>query len=425
MALSPNDTTVASGGQDRTVRLWDIGTGKVITKWTGHTDYVMSVCWSVDGKRVLSGSLDETVRVWDVKTSETVMAITTGHLHVWAVIYSPDNANFATGGFKDGFKIWDAKMGELFIKLKHDLTICSLAWISDGKKLISASYGPIRIFETSTWQQIACLGHKHWVYAISLSHNNLLLASAYDQTACLWNLDTNLPVGLPLQHEHLVKCAALSADGQVLVTGCEDGSVCVWDIHTILKEAGLEDLLSIPHFPVQKSLKDSDATGRPPIQACRIPPGFFDSAQFPDTSTLSPVHNPRRLSVHQSLSTNPPRLLESLLSFFHRSHSNADGETELQQRPSRSTFSHGPRIVEVATVQDRKALYVAPRPRPQQQSQSHVQGPSSQSQPTATSSSTIPVQGSSTVTVQSPPVPLWARLILFICCASPPHANGH
>lgn len=63
IALSPNNTIVASGGQDKTVRLWEVETGKVITKWTGHTDYVMSVCWSADGKRVLSGSLDETVRV--------------------------------------------------------------------------------------------------------------------------------------------------------------------------------------------------------------------------------------------------------------------------------------------------------------------------------------------------------------------------
>jgi WD40 repeat protein len=64
------------------MRLWDVETGKVIRKWTGSTDYVMSVCWSADGKGVLSGPLDEIVRVWDIKTGETVMAIKTGHLHV-------------------------------------------------------------------------------------------------------------------------------------------------------------------------------------------------------------------------------------------------------------------------------------------------------------------------------------------------------
>lgn len=212
----------------------------------------------------------------------------------------------------------------------------------------------------------------------------------------------------------------------MLVIGCEDQNVYVWDIHTILEEAGLEDLLSIPHFPVQKLLKDSDATGRPPIQASRIvQPGFFDSAQSFEgrgTHTLSPTHGPR--SISPSFSASPRELLERLLSFFHHSHSNAGGGTELQQRQSRSIFSRSPRIVEVAAVQDRKALYVAPRPRPQQQSQSHVQGPTSQSQPTATSTSTTTVQVSAT-TAQSPPVPLWARFVLFICCASPSYANGH
>ena len=76
--------------------------------------------------------------------------------------------------------------------------------------------------------------------------NDRLLASASgDNTACLWNLDTNLQVGPPLQHESIVLSAAISADGKQLVTGCADQNAYVWDIHTTLKDAGLEDLLSI------------------------------------------------------------------------------------------------------------------------------------------------------------------------------------
>ncbi|KAG2069073.1 WD40 repeat-like protein, partial [Suillus decipiens] len=57
-ALSPKGTTVASGGFDGKVRLWDVETGKVISKWTAHSDTVDSVSWSKDGQRVLSGSRD-------------------------------------------------------------------------------------------------------------------------------------------------------------------------------------------------------------------------------------------------------------------------------------------------------------------------------------------------------------------------------
>jgi WD40 repeat protein len=246
IALSPGGKTVTTGSDDGTVRLWSVETGKVVAKWAGHTENVLSVCWSAGGKRVLSGSSDGTARVWDVINGETVLPIKTGHVHVWAATYSPDQTIFATGGFKqNGIKVWDAKTGELVVTLKHNRIVFSLAWTSDGKKLISTSYGPITIFDTATWQEIAILeGHTSAVWAITLSSNNRLLASASDDnTARLWNLDTNLPVGPPLHHEHEVTCAAFSADAKVVVTGCEDKNAYVWDVHAFLKEASLEGLL--------------------------------------------------------------------------------------------------------------------------------------------------------------------------------------
>jgi WD40 repeat protein len=251
IALSPNGKTVVSGSEDGKVRLWDVKTGKVIQRWTGHSDSVTSVCWNADGDRVVSGSTDGTARVWNIKTGETILGIKTGHETVWAVKYSPDDKRIATGGNNKNVhaaKIWDAKTGKL-IKTRdseYDGTVYSLAWTSDfGKKLIIASWGPIRIFDTATWKQIAILeGHTNYVNAISLSRNNRLLASASDDhTARLWNLDTNLPVGPPLQHKDTLECVAFSANEHMLVTGCNDKNAYAWDVYAILKQAGLEYLL--------------------------------------------------------------------------------------------------------------------------------------------------------------------------------------
>jgi len=206
---------------------------------------VGALCWSADGSQVGSGSWDGTARVWDVKSGKTVLTIKTGHEWVNAVIYSPNATKIATGGRnEDALKIWDAKTGELFKTLKQDEQVWSLAWTSDGKKLISGAF-QIGIFDTATWQQIAVLeGHTHFVEAISLFRNERFLASAsVDETARLWNLDTNLPIGPPLQHENRLNCAALSPDGKVLVTGCKNGHVYTWDVHAILKKAGVEYLL--------------------------------------------------------------------------------------------------------------------------------------------------------------------------------------
>jgi WD40 repeat protein len=223
ISLSPNGNTVASGGYDGTVRLWDTKKGEVVTRWMGHTDRVRSVCWSLNGKRVLSGSWDGTVRVWDVESDQTILKIVTGGANE-AATYSPDATKIATGGYINYImvnqsslvtsakmerdkttcepqgtneaagrspetrkfaigsevKIWDANTGKLLYTIKHDKPVWGLQWTSDEKKLFSTSEdGSIRIFDTTTWQQIAILnGHEDTVESASLTRNDLLLASA-------------------------------------------------------------------------------------------------------------------------------------------------------------------------------------------------------------------------------------------------------
>jgi WD40 repeat protein len=250
IALSPNGNTVASGSDDGKVRLWDVETGEVVAKWTGHTDWVRSVCWSADSERVVSGSDDGTARVWDVKSGKTVLTIKTGSQWVLTVIYSPNSTKIATGIHNEsGVKIWNSKTGELLATLKHDYQVWSVvSWTSDGKRLVSASYGSIRIFDTATWRRIAILeGGTFDVHTLCLSSNGRILASATDdQTVRLWNLSKSIPAGPPLQHEGNVRCAAFSVDGKLLVTGC-DNNIHVWDICGILKQVGSEDLLSLPN----------------------------------------------------------------------------------------------------------------------------------------------------------------------------------
>ncbi|KAG2033213.1 hypothetical protein BDR03DRAFT_967968 [Suillus americanus] len=303
--------------------------------------------------------------------------------------------------------------------------------------IISGSI-PIRIFDTATWQQIAILeGHTGNVNAISLSQNNRLLSSiSFDQTARLWNLDTNLPVG-PLQHEGNLGSAALSPDGKVLVTGCQNKNAYIWDVHAILKEYGLEGLLlPIPNVPTRKPLMNSNATPRPPTQARRIPQDFFDGVQHGTQS--SAARGTHSHSPAQHLRSTFASLLDRLSSLFRQSHSDTDGVLELQQRSRWSIFSHrGPRIVEAPTVQDRKALFVARQPErdkakraQQQQTQSHSQAKISSShiQSNPSTSGTPPAPATTTPRARpahSRLVRLLSQLVLFLCCASPQGGNSH
>jgi ribosome assembly protein 4 len=78
----------------------------------GHTEAVLSVAFSPDGKSLASGSGDTTVRIWDL-TTETPVHTCEGHKHwVLFVSFSPDCKKIASGGMDHNILIWNAETGE-------------------------------------------------------------------------------------------------------------------------------------------------------------------------------------------------------------------------------------------------------------------------------------------------------------------------
>jgi WD40 repeat protein len=68
VAFSPDSNTLASAGQDKTVKLWDADTGRAQATLKGHTNWVSSVAFSPDGKTLASGSGDGALKLWNMAT---------------------------------------------------------------------------------------------------------------------------------------------------------------------------------------------------------------------------------------------------------------------------------------------------------------------------------------------------------------------
>ncbi|KAG1879055.1 hypothetical protein F4604DRAFT_1752599 [Suillus subluteus] len=158
------------------------------------------------------------------------------------------------------------------------------------------------------------------------------------------------------------------------------------------------------------NFKFSNTTRRSPIHVLQVPQGFFDGVQNGAKFSTARDTCPRS-AAHHTRSARAP-LLARFSSFFRRSHT--DDATQLQQRPRQTTFSRGPRIVEVATIRDKESVFLArpPRQETQPQHQSHGRG-----------SSTIPPAPDTATRLAHSRPSLWTRLVLCLCCVSLPHID--
>ena len=107
VAFSPDSTTVASGGSDDTIKLWNVDTGQIIATLGEHGGFVQSVAFSPDGTLLAAGLYNHTIKLWDMKT---LIAMTTleGHTDaVQSVAFSPDGTLLASASFDGTILLWD------------------------------------------------------------------------------------------------------------------------------------------------------------------------------------------------------------------------------------------------------------------------------------------------------------------------------
>ncbi|MFJ2770989.1 WD40 repeat domain-containing serine/threonine protein kinase [Streptomyces sp. NPDC087300] len=100
LAFAPDGSTLATGAQDKTLRLWDAGAGRLISTFEGHTENVMSVVYSPDGRTLFTGSFDKSLRSWDARSGAAKRVITTyegEYDSVNCLAMSPDGKTLAVG----------------------------------------------------------------------------------------------------------------------------------------------------------------------------------------------------------------------------------------------------------------------------------------------------------------------------------------
>ncbi|KYC43418.1 hypothetical protein WA1_11310 [Scytonema hofmannii PCC 7110] len=236
VAMSPDGLTVVSGSADKTIKVWNLATGKVIRTLTGNIGEVSSVAVSPDGNFLAVGSCEHpksNVKVWYLPTGKLLHTLLGHQKPVNCIAISPDGQILATGSNK--IKIWNLQTGDRICTLWHSSVVYGAVISFDGTILASGSSDhKIRLWNPRSGDPLHTFsGHSGAVNSVAMSSDGQILVSgSTDTTVKIWHLDSGQVLHTLIGHSDEVKSVAISPDGQSILSASADTTIKIWCLQT-------------------------------------------------------------------------------------------------------------------------------------------------------------------------------------------------
>jgi WD40 repeat protein len=244
IAISPHLPVVATGSEDKTIRLWNLDTGTEIGILTGHQKSVETIAFYPHQSGLLfSGDRSGQIKLWQVDPAEELISIDSQQGKVNCLAISPDGKSIISGGSDQTIKIWcfglsDERSIDYLVSLKaHQLAVNGIAFnpIEGEVKFASVSSDRLVILwgmESKTPLSILS-NHTQAVKTLAFSPDGKLLATAGDDgLIVIWDLDNRKLARTISAHRWMISSLSFLADGATLISASWDGNVKFWDVNS-------------------------------------------------------------------------------------------------------------------------------------------------------------------------------------------------